>query len=96
MRVTVLYTAALTCYTCAASCFVRNLQVQQDVPLDRAQLVPLPNERPRLGAILSLVYGSKPFWKLLTISLIVAIGARAALFPPPFPPPKSSSDLRIS
>eukprot|EP00966_Prymnesium_polylepis_P008165 187925-Prymnesium_polylepis.2 len=77
MRINVLFCAACTLYTCAASCFVRNLRVQQSAPLEAAALEPLPTERPGLMEVLSVVCGSKPFWKLLAVSLTVAVGTRA-------------------
>ena len=76
LRVVVLVSSLFTFYTCAASCCIRNVQVQQDVPLERARLEPLPSDRPTWRQTVNMVYGSRPFWRLLAISLIVALGTR--------------------
>ena len=77
MRVNVLLCSACTGYTCAASCFVRNLRVEKGVPLEAARLEPMPRSTASCSDFMKVVYGSRPFWKLLAISLIVALGTRA-------------------
>mmetsp|Transcript_66533 Transcript_66533/g.110629 ORF Transcript_66533/g.110629 Transcript_66533/m.110629 type:complete len:506 (-) Transcript_66533:373-1890(-) len=77
MRVNVLCCAFLTLYTCLISLFVRPLRVQQGVQLEEAKLEPVPKQDGGLHATLRVVYGSKPFWKLLGLSLIVSVGTRA-------------------
>jgi len=86
MRVNVLLCSACTLYTCIASCLVRNVRVRQDVPLEQATLERRPRqnkarswaERRRVARIyLEVVYGDAAFWRLLTVSLIVALGTRA-------------------
>eukprot|EP00325_Prymnesiales_sp_UTEX-LB-985_P004077 CAMPEP_0174706546 /NCGR_PEP_ID=MMETSP1094-20130205/9351_1 /TAXON_ID=156173 /ORGANISM="Chrysochromulina brevifilum, Strain UTEX LB 985" /LENGTH=358 /DNA_ID=CAMNT_0015904819 /DNA_START=206 /DNA_END=1282 /DNA_ORIENTATION=- len=75
-------------YTVAASCAVRNARVQQNVPLEQAQLESLERNRDAPSRTLSerqrvaknyitTVYGNAAFWRLLVISLIVALGTRA-------------------
>ena len=90
MRVNVLLCSAFTFYTVAASCLVRNVRVQQDVPLERAGLESLRKtsarpasarswaERKRVATnYIHTVYGNQAFWRLLIVSLIVALGTRA-------------------
>lgn len=89
MRINVLLCSAFTFYTVAASCFVRNVRVQQDVPLEVAQLESLRSgtrassarswaERRRIAKnYMTTVYGNEAFWRLLIVSLIVALGTRA-------------------
>lgn len=88
MRVNVLLCSGFTFYTCAAACMVRNARVQQDVPLAQAKLVFTPRrccgarrswpERKRVILhYLRVVYGDSSFWRLLVLSLIVALGTRA-------------------
>lgn len=77
MRVDVLACAVLTLYTCVASCFVRRLRVRQGAPIESGELEPCPRATHGLRATLRTVCGSKPFWKLLALSLIVAMGTRA-------------------
>ena len=76
MRIVVVLCSMCSLYTCLASCFVRNERVQQDVPLERARLVPPPATRPSVRDVLRVVYRSRPFWKLLLVSLVVSIGTR--------------------
>ena len=77
MRLDVLACAGFTLYTCVASCFVRRLRVRQGAPLESGELEPCPRATHGLRATLRTVCGSKPFWKLLGLSLIVAMGTRA-------------------
>lgn len=77
MRVTVLWSAALTLYCVAASCCVRNSHVQQDPPIEEAKVEPHVVRWAGLRATFRVVYRSSRFWKLLVLSLCVAIGARA-------------------
>ena len=78
MRVNVLFCSAFTFYTCAAALTIRRgVRVQQDAPLESAWLEPMPRKRVGWGTFVRVVYGSRPFWKLLGISLIVAVGTRA-------------------
>ena len=77
MRVNVLVTALFTLYTSIISCFVRKIRVRQDVPIETGETEECPRGNNSLGLTLSTVCGSKPFWKLLGLSLIVALGTRA-------------------
>ncbi len=77
MRVNVLICSGFTLYTVAASLTVRNQRVQQDVPLELARLEDFAKQRASLRRFVSVVYGSLGFWRLLAISLIVAVGTRA-------------------
>ena len=88
MRVNVLLCSAFTLYTVAASCMIRNVRVEQNVPLEHAKLESLGGER-QVGSrswaerkrvaknYMTTVYGDAAFWRLLVISLIVALGTRA-------------------
>ena len=85
MRVNVLLCSAFTLYTVAASCMIRNVRVEQNVPLEHAKLESLGGERQvgrgraELSAsprYMTTVYGDAAFWRLV-ISLIVALGTRA-------------------
>jgi len=76
MRVDILAASALTLYTCFAVQFVRNAQLEQDVPLPEAQVVPTTKAFFGLRHTARVVLGSKSFWSLLVISLIVSIGTR--------------------
>jgi MFS family permease len=89
MRVNVLMCAGFTFYTCAAACTIRNASIQQNVPLEQAKL----EQRTRISAArgakswaerrrvaqnyMRVVYGNAAFWRLLSVSLIVALGTRA-------------------
>ena len=78
MRVNVLLCSGFTFYTCAAALCIRpNVRVQQHVPLEQAWLEPMPSKCVGLRTFVRVVYGSGPFWRLLIISLIVAVGTRA-------------------
>jgi len=76
MRVNVLICSFFTLYTVGASLCVRNQRVQQNVPLETARLECFEKKRASLSEFIRVVYGSQPFWKLLAISLIVALGTR--------------------
>ena len=88
MRCNVLLSSFFTLYTVAASCTIRNVRVNQKAPLESAQLESLLALRPRASRswaerkrvaknYVNTVYGDAAFWRLLVISLIVALGTRA-------------------
>ena len=68
---------------------VRNVRVVQNAPLEPARIEPLRRSRASAGArtwaerrriarnYMHTVYGDAAFWRLLVISLIVALGTRA-------------------
>jgi MFS family permease len=77
MRVNMLVCSMFTLYTFAASFFIRNARITPDVPLEQATLEPRAEKFAGFRETIRVVFGSLAFWKLLGLSVLVALGTRA-------------------